>query len=243
MHFLRGSGVAGLRGMLPQMPLSDYRALSERMAGMGPELILVRPLLGIRRADIEAYCADHALEPRIDRSNADTTFHRNRLRHELLPILRRINPAIDEILVHTADVMAGDFEILAEATQSALGRVEVDARLESDSTVAEVRYLAGGVAPASYRLAARHNAGSSRAPPAQLAQYQLGAHRRRSSRWSRGQHRRLGHHRGRAVLDGRLRHAVHRTGRRRNAGRGASGPGTAIAQHLGLDPISAGAGG
>lgn len=140
MHFLRGSGVAGLRGMLPRMLLFDYRALSERAEVAGAEMILVRPLLGVRRAEIEAYCARHALLPRTDRSNTDTTFHRNRLRHELLPILRQINPAIDEVLVHTADVMAGDFEILAEATQSALRRVLVDGGHEPGSPGVEVRY-------------------------------------------------------------------------------------------------------
>ena len=141
MHFLRGSGVAGMRGMLPQMPLSDYRGLSEQAESAdAEEVVLIRPLLGVRRVEIEAYCAQNALEARFDRSNADTTFHRNRLRHELLPTLRRINPAIDRVLVHTADVMAGDFEILAEATRSALERVEFDAILGPDGAVAEVRF-------------------------------------------------------------------------------------------------------
>jgi tRNA(Ile)-lysidine synthase len=140
MHFLRGSGVAGLRGMLPRMALSDYRALSERAGGVGAELLLVRPLLGVRRAEIETYCSVAGLEPRIDRSNADTTFHRNRLRHELLPLLRQVNPAIDEVLVHTASVMAGDFEVLSQATQDALRRVEVGAASVPAQTVDEVRF-------------------------------------------------------------------------------------------------------
>jgi len=140
MHFLRGSGVAGMRGMLPRMPLSDYRALSERVEGLGADVMLVRPLLGVRRTEIEAYCDRNALVPRIDRSNADTTFHRNRLRHELLPILRQINPAIDRVLAHTADAMAGDFEILAEATRSALDRVELGVPPEPDGAAVEVRF-------------------------------------------------------------------------------------------------------
>lgn len=140
MHFLRGSGVAGMRGMLPRMPLSDYRALSAHAAGLDEAVTLVRPLLGVRRAEIEAYCDRNALEPRIDRSNADTTFHRNRLRHELLPALRKINPAIDRVLVHTADVMAGDFEILAESTRSALDRVELNTMPGQDGLATEVRF-------------------------------------------------------------------------------------------------------
>lgn len=125
MHFLRGSGVAGLRGMLPCMPLTDYRALSARAATPASDLLLVRPLLGERRAEIDAYCVEHGLIPRIDSTNADVRIYRNRLRHELLPILRSYNPGIDEVLEHTAEVMAGDFEVLGEATRAALRAVEV----------------------------------------------------------------------------------------------------------------------
>lgn len=111
MHFLRGSGVAGLRGMLPLMPLSDYRGLASESAGEDAPC-LIRPLLGITRAEIEAYCAENGLVWRTDASNADTRHYRNRLRHELLPILREYNPRIDEVLTRTAEVMAGDAEVL-----------------------------------------------------------------------------------------------------------------------------------
>jgi tRNA(Ile)-lysidine synthase len=108
MHLLRGSGVAGLRGMLPRTALADYRL------GIPPgaRFWLVRPLLDIPRGDIERYCAEQGLEPRFDRSNEDRTFYRNRLRHELLPLLEGYNPAIREVLARTAGVMAGDAEIL-----------------------------------------------------------------------------------------------------------------------------------
>lgn len=120
MHFLRGSGVAGLRGMLPCMPLTEYRALSARAAVDAGDLLLVRPLLAEPRAEIDAYCAEHDLAPRTDSSNADTRIYRNRLRHELLPILRTYNPHIDEVLTRTAEVMAGDFDVLQETTDAAL---------------------------------------------------------------------------------------------------------------------------
>jgi tRNA(Ile)-lysidine synthase len=80
---------------------------------------LVRPLLGIPRRDIERYCAEHGLEPRFDRSNEDLTFFRNRLRHGLLPILEGYNPSIRVLLAHTAEVMAGDGEILRSALEAA----------------------------------------------------------------------------------------------------------------------------
>jgi tRNA(Ile)-lysidine synthase len=170
MHFLRGSGVAGLRGMLPRVLLSEYR-LGEptplgpsfdklrtgsslagkggallpsparggaggevarrgggggevaRRGGGGGEVWLVRPLLGTPRAAIVAYCVEHGLQPRFDRSNEDTTFFRNRLRHELLPIMETYNPQIREVLAHTAEVLAGDYEVLRPAVEEAWAEV------------------------------------------------------------------------------------------------------------------------
>ncbi|MCX7706584.1 MAG: tRNA lysidine(34) synthetase TilS [Anaerolineae bacterium] len=145
MHFLRGSGVAGLRGMLPRSPLGDYRLsgmadstllrstadreVSTPHSTPPPQcsLTLVRPLLAVSRAEVEAYCVVHGLTPRFDRSNEDTTFYRNRLRHELLPFLATYNPAIREVLTRTAEVMAGDFEILQTALAEAWAAVAVPA--------------------------------------------------------------------------------------------------------------------
>lgn len=103
MHLLRGSGLAGLRGMLPK---------ASNQWSVNSEQVIVRPLLGTTRAEIEAYAAAHDLKPRIDPTNADTTFFRNRLRHELLPFLETYNPNIRQILNRTAEVVAGDHELL-----------------------------------------------------------------------------------------------------------------------------------
>lgn len=115
MHLLRGAGLAGLRGMLPAAPLSEYHLLEPLAA----PLTLIRPLLGIPRADIEAYCAAQELSPRFDRSNLDTTLFRNRLRHEVLPYLERINPNLRDLLVRTASVLAADYEVIAAQAEVA----------------------------------------------------------------------------------------------------------------------------
>jgi len=104
MHLLRGSGLAGLRGMLPKRVMAVSPGESR--------LEIVRPLLGTSRADIEAYVAAHGLRPRIDPTNTDTTFFRNRLRRELLPFLETYNPNIRQILRRTAEVVAGEHELL-----------------------------------------------------------------------------------------------------------------------------------
>ncbi|MFB0534125.1 MAG: tRNA lysidine(34) synthetase TilS [Anaerolineae bacterium] len=111
MHWLRGAGLAGLRGMLPAISLSDYRLLEERDKGQGA-FTLIRPLLEVTRAEIEAYCAEHSLQPRFDRSNLDTTYYRNRLRHELIPYLEGYNPGIREVVRRSARVITDDYAYL-----------------------------------------------------------------------------------------------------------------------------------
>jgi tRNA(Ile)-lysidine synthase len=130
MHFLRGSGVAGLRGMLPKTGLGDYRlagAAAEQGFGAETGPLLVRPLLGVTRAEIDAYCLAHGLLPRYDATNADATYYRNRLRHELLPLLESYNPGIRGVLQRTAEVMAGDYEVLREGVEQAWNAVVLPA--------------------------------------------------------------------------------------------------------------------
>ncbi len=103
LHLIRGSGLAGLRGMLPAAPLPTAAA---------PDVTLLRPLLDISRAEIEAYCAAHQLHPVQDPSNADTTFLRNRIRHELLPLLAHYNPQIKAHLQQLAAITAADYTLL-----------------------------------------------------------------------------------------------------------------------------------
>lgn len=106
MHLLRGSGLAGLRGMLPVSPLPG-----------ADDLWLVRPLLTTTRAEIEQYCQEHNLNPVTDPTNQDTTYFRNRLRHELLPHLADYNPQIAQRLQHLAAVTAADYALIEQLTQ------------------------------------------------------------------------------------------------------------------------------
>ena len=123
MHFLRGAGPAGLRGMLPITPITDYRMIEpldgEDSVIPEPAPSIIRPLLEVPRSDIERYCTAHGLRPRFDRSNLDTTYFRNRLRHELLPLLESYNPNIRARLCHTAAVVADDYELLTQLREQA----------------------------------------------------------------------------------------------------------------------------
>jgi tRNA(Ile)-lysidine synthase len=113
MHFIRGAGPEGLRGISPRTDFEAWAGLPEA-AG----LTLVRPLLALSRAQTIEHCARVGLVPREDSSNTDPAFFRNRLRHELLPILEGYNPGIREVLKRTGRVMRDQAELtlaLAEA--------------------------------------------------------------------------------------------------------------------------------
>ncbi len=93
-RMLRGAGSTGLRGILPVTPEG-----------------IIRPLLDFSREEIEQYARAHNLTWREDSSNATLLYARNRLRHTLLPELRRDwNPALDQALAHTALLASEDEE-------------------------------------------------------------------------------------------------------------------------------------
>jgi len=106
MHLVRGSGLAGIRGM---QPLVIWRSPAS-----GTCLRLVRPLLDVDREETEAYCQAYVLEPRSDFSNYSLDYTRNRFRHELVPLLESYNPNVGAALLRTARAAADAVSYLEE---------------------------------------------------------------------------------------------------------------------------------
>jgi len=107
MHFLRGAGLPGLSGMEFRRTLKSW----------DKSIPLVRPLLGVWREEIEAFVEEAGMQPRVDASNRDQTYFRNRLRHTLLPELKAYNPQIRQVLWRMSDVLGEEnrfIETLAE---------------------------------------------------------------------------------------------------------------------------------
>lgn len=104
MHFIRGAGMAGLKGM-------SYRTVIKMF---DPEIPIVRPLLDTWREETVVYCAAHGFRPRHDPSNASLDFFRNRLRHLLIPTLESYNPRFREVLWRTSRSLAADYQILSD---------------------------------------------------------------------------------------------------------------------------------
>jgi len=126
MHILRGTGITGLCGLAPcspvaydgqgrardleakpPMPLTPRVIASPDSSGRS-NLLVIRPLLDITREETTTYCQEHQLAPRIDSSNLSLSFFRNRLRLQLLPLLRQYNPSIDQALLRLADIARED---------------------------------------------------------------------------------------------------------------------------------------
>jgi tRNA(Ile)-lysidine synthase len=112
MRLLRGSGLYGLSGIMPRRSINGYT--------------IIRPLIEIKRRQIESFLKHRNIKPRIDESNFENTYLRNRLRHHLLPLLeKKYNKNIRMILSNTAHVSADDYDYLnrsAERTAEVLGR-------------------------------------------------------------------------------------------------------------------------
>ena len=81
---------------------------------------LVRPLLAATRAETRAYCEGRGLAWREDPSNEDPRYARARVRHELLPVLRELNPAAERTIAETALLLRDEHEVLARAVDQAL---------------------------------------------------------------------------------------------------------------------------
>jgi tRNA(Ile)-lysidine synthase len=149
--FLRGAWTEGLSGIHPQVVFAEGRIL--------------RPLLGATRADVEGFLKSLGQEWREDSSNRDAAYTRNRIRHELLPLLEGWNPRLKEHLANMA-VLARDEEAwwqteLAKTSQLVMSGKPVrgGGRAAGEGLAIDVTRLAA-LHPALQRRTLRHAAES-----------------------------------------------------------------------------------
>lgn len=96
----RGTGISGL------CAIKEKRTLNE--------IEIFRPILSLSREDIETYCVKNNLTPNNDTSNADTKYKRNLIRHEILPLLTKINPNTINALNNLAENASEEEDIVNE---------------------------------------------------------------------------------------------------------------------------------
>jgi tRNA(Ile)-lysidine synthetase-like protein len=145
MRLARGAGLRGLAAMRPVMKAHAFRK-DEGGERMKREVndsfilhpLLIRPLLSITREDVEAYCRERRLEFRIDATNLSADYTRSRMRRDVLPALRSINPRIVESIARAAEVIAADEDALDHLASKFLD----EARLNQDRDLAAYRVRA-----------------------------------------------------------------------------------------------------
>ena len=98
MHIMRGTGLQGLRGI-------EYIR----------DQIIIRPLLDIERSEIEGYCEQYNLNPRIDQTNLDPIYTRNKIRLKLLPYMRdNFNSNVIKSIVRMSKSVKEDSDYIEE---------------------------------------------------------------------------------------------------------------------------------
>ncbi len=123
LHWVRGTGLGGLRGMQPVTRLA--------VPPLGERVTVLRPLLELRRSETEEYCANAGIQPREDASNRSMRYRRNRIRYRLLPALKSYNPNIQDTLLRMARVIDRDYTFIDEQVR----RVWPEVATESASAV------------------------------------------------------------------------------------------------------------
>ena len=112
LHLTRGSGLRGLCGIAPVRDFEDGK--------------LLRPLLSVTKGEILAFCEEHELPYVTDVTNDDTDYARNRIRHEVMPALRRINPSVTESMARLCKNAARDNDFMEESAAAFLALHERD---------------------------------------------------------------------------------------------------------------------
>ena len=183
LKLLRGAWTDGLGGISPVLPAPTggpqvHSATAATFAGGR----IVRPLLDVRRAELEAFLKARGQSWREDTSNADVRFTRNRVRHQLLPELRTYNPLIDEALARTAGIardeeafwaaevarllpqlllpgkpVRGGGRLVGSSTEERTSALDI-ARLRSFPPALQRRLLRGAAREAGVRLSAEETA-------------------------------------------------------------------------------------
>ena len=107
MHILRGSGISGLKGIEPKRD-NKY----------------IRPLIECERSEIEQYCEENKLEPRIDKTNFENEYTRNKIRNIVIPYIKKeFNPNIIETMNRLSELITEEDNYLEKETQKIYNKI------------------------------------------------------------------------------------------------------------------------
>ena len=117
MNILRGSGIAGLKGL---DPIRDNK--------------FIKPLIETSREDIEAYCEENKLEPRIDKSNNENIYTRNKVRNCVIPYIKKeFNPNILKTINRLSEVANEENEYLEKITEETFNKICIEKKQDIET--------------------------------------------------------------------------------------------------------------
>ena len=113
MNIIRGCGTQGLKGIEPKRNK------------------LIRPLIECERKEIEEYCLENKLEPRIDKTNFENNYTRNKIRNMLIPYIKEnFNPNIIESINRLSDLSKMENEYLEKQTKKTYDELMQEVTIE-----------------------------------------------------------------------------------------------------------------
>ncbi|HEX8091248.1 MAG TPA: tRNA lysidine(34) synthetase TilS [Blastocatellia bacterium] len=150
MRLARGAGLRGLASMRPVGLAHDFARdeagpesrtpvieaagvmteTNNALVDVPPLPLLIRPLLCITRDEVEDYCREHNLEFRTDATNLNADYTRNRVRRDVLPALRAVNPRAVESIARATEIIASDEDALDHLASRLLDGARVVRRVE-----------------------------------------------------------------------------------------------------------------
>ncbi|MBP5527987.1 MAG: tRNA lysidine(34) synthetase TilS [Bacteroidales bacterium] len=110
LNLFRGTGIAGLHGIRPEVM---HRAVR-----------IIHPMLCFSRSDIDRYVDEHHLAYVEDSTNADLDARRNRIRHQLMPLLRELYPSVDTTMEANIKRLADVEEVYRASVEDMADRLE-----------------------------------------------------------------------------------------------------------------------
>lgn len=110
MNMMRGSGTSGLKGI---RPIRNGK--------------FIRPLIETTRDEIEKYCEDYKLNPRIDKTNFENDYTRNKVRNILIPLIKeQFNPNIIESINRLSDIIDEENDYLDNITKQKYNEILIE---------------------------------------------------------------------------------------------------------------------
>ncbi|MGA2774690.1 MAG: tRNA lysidine(34) synthetase TilS [Candidatus Omnitrophota bacterium] len=118
MRILRGTGLYGLSGISAKRKIRGYE--------------IIRPLIETKRSEIESYLKKNRIKSRLDRSNFEDIYFRNRIRNKLIPLLEKnYSPNIKELLANLAVNSGSDYQFLEHLAAKAIKKTTTKFNLKA----------------------------------------------------------------------------------------------------------------